>query len=75
MPNSMKISRPVASDASANKLVDESKKIGAMNISLELVQKWWMPKKSGSFVVGGETDDKMMDFEVTEIEMIICIYV
>jgi hypothetical protein len=51
------------------------KKIGAMNISLELVQKWWMPKKSGSFVVGGETDDKMMDFEVTEIEMIICIYV
>ena len=46
-----------------------------MNISLELVQNWWMPKKSGSFVVGGETDDKMMDFEVTEIEMIICIYV
>ena len=31
-------------------------------------------QKSGSFFVGGETDDKMMDFEVTEIEMIICIY-
>jgi len=71
----MKISRPVASDASANKVVDESKKIGAMKISLELVQKWWMPKKVALFFVGGETDDKMMDFEVTEIEMIICIYV
>ena len=32
-------------------------------------------QKSGSFFVGGETDDKMMDFEVTEIEMVICIYV
>ena len=45
-----------------------------MKISLELVQKWWMPKKVALFFVGGETDDKMMDFEVTEIEMIICIY-
>ena len=54
MPNSMKISRPVASDASANKVVDESKKIGAMKISLELVQKWWMPKKVALFLLEGK---------------------
>ena len=75
MPNSMKISRPVASDASANKVVDESKKNRShenlLGVSPEMVD----AQKSGSFFVGGETDDKMMDFEVTEIEMIICIYV
>ena len=78
MPNSMKISRPVASDASANKVVDESKKNRShenlLGVSPEMVDDV-DAQKSGSFFVGGETDDKMMDFEVTEIEMIICIYV
>lgn len=77
MPNSMKISRPVASDASANKVVDESKKNRShenlLGVSPEMVDDV-DAQKSGSFFVGGETDDKMMDFEVTEIEMIICIY-